>query len=175
MKNKYIFLDRDGVIVRDKVHMYKISDMEFLPCAVEGLIKIQNFGYQFIIISNQAGIARKLYSENDAIIFNNEMIFRLENFGIKILTCYYCPHHPEFTGECACRKPKVGLARIAAEKFNIKLSRSIFIGDKDSDTEFGKNCGGKTILVQNNQYTTAITPDYVINNMNEAAHILMAF
>lgn len=172
--NKYIFIDRDGVIVRDKNYMYKISDMEFLPCAIEGLKKIQSLGYQFIVISNQAGIARKLYTENDAKMFNNEMVRQMNFFGVSIMACYYCPHHPDFTGECLCRKPKTGMVEMAANVFGISLSKAIFIGDKDCDTELGKNCGGITILVQNNQYGTAIQPDFTVRNLNETVDILSA-
>lgn len=171
--NRYIFMDRDGVIVRDKPYMYKISDMEFLPGTREGLKKIYDLGYQFIIISNQAGIARKLYTEHDAQTFNNEMIKRLKNFRIPILACYYCPHHPDFTGGCSCRKPKTGLIELAASKFGITPSQSIFIGDKDCDTGLGKRCGGITILVKNGQYHTAIEPDFVVGDMNKVSDILI--
>lgn len=170
--NKYIFIDRDGVIICDKNYIYKIEDMEFLPGAVAGMKKIKDMGFQFIIISNQAGIARKIFTEKDAKIFNKELAKRLKKHGILIAACYYCPHHPEYTGECSCRKPKTGMVEMAAKDFGIILSQSIFIGDKDCDIKLGKNCNGTTILINNGQYKTADSPDFIIKDLNEAAEII---
>lgn len=170
--DKFIFIDRDGVIVRDKNYLYKIEDMEFLPGVTEGMKKIQNLGFQFVIISNQAGIARNLYTENDAKAFNNELVRRLNDNGISILACYFCPHHPDFSGECECRKPKIGLVEMATKNFGIIPSQSIFIGDKDCDIELGKKCSGITLLINNGQYKTIVNPDFMVKNLVEAAEIV---
>ena len=156
--NKFIFLDRDGTIIEDAGYIHKIKDLKFLPSAVSGLKKLQQLGYKFIIISNQAGIARGLYSSKDAETFNRELTVRLAKSGVKIKKIYICPHHPEFTEKCSCRKPEAGLAKLAAKEFGINLKKSIFIGDKDSDVELGKNCKGTTILIKNNKYPNSIPP-----------------
>lgn len=170
--HKFIFLDRDGTIIKDKPYNFNPKEIEFLPKVLAGLQKLQNDGYKFIIISNQAGIARQIYSLEEAKIFNHELTARLAKQGIKIEKIYICPHHPEFTGPCSCRKPEPGLARSAAKEFNINLGRSYFIGDKDCDIELGKNCGGKTFLIDNGQYKTTVEPDYRIKNLSEAAEII---
>lgn len=164
---KYVFLDRDGTIIKDKGYMYKAEDIQFLPGAIDGLKKLQTLGYQFIIITNQSGIARRYYSLKDAQRFNRELIKRLEKRGIGIKKIYFCSHHPDFTGECDCRKPGVKLAVTAQKEFGIDLEKSIFIGDKDCDIELGKKCSGMTFLVKNKQYKTNIKPDHVVNNLEE--------
>lgn len=170
---KYIFLDRDGTIVEDKEgYLHRIKDLKFIPGAVSGLLKLQKLGYGFVIISNQAGIARDLYSLKDAQKFNRALAVRLASRGIKIKKIYICPHHPEFTGQCVCRKPEPGLAKLAAKEFGVNLADSFFIGDKDCDIQLGKNCGGRTFLIENEQYKTTIEPDHRIRNILEAAEII---
>lgn len=169
---KYIFIDRDGTIVKDAGYLHKIKDIEFIPKAISGLKKLQSMGYQFIIVTNQAGIARNYYSLKDAEKFNNELIRRLKTKGIEIKKIYLCPHHPRFTGQCQCRKPKIGLVEMAIKEFNIDLTESIFIGDKDCDVQLGRNCKGTTFLVKNDQYRTRIRPDFIIKNLEEVSAIL---
>jgi len=165
--DKYIFLDRDGTIIKDKGHMYKIEDIQFLPKAIDGLKKLQTLGYQFIIITNQAGIARKYYSLKDAKKFNRELIKRLRKKGLKIKKVYLCPHHPDFTGKCDCRKPEPGLVTTAQKELGVNLKKSIFIGDKDCDIELGKKYLGLTFLIKNKQYKVSTKADHVVNNIEE--------
>ena len=170
--SKFVILDRDGTIIEDTGYVHKIKDLKFLPGAVSGLKKLQKLGYKFIIISNQAGIARGLYSLKDAETLNRELTARLARSGVKIKKIYICPHHPEFTEKCLCRKPEPGLAKLAAKEFGINLEKSIFIGDKDSDIQFGKNCKGTTILIKNNKYPNSIPPDFTVADLEEASEIL---
>jgi len=169
---KFLILDRDGVLVKDKGYVHKTKDLELLPDVIEGLQKFRDAGYKFIVISNQAGVARKLYTPKDAENFNQELISKLATLGIKIEKIYICPHHPDFTGPCYCRKPEPGLAKLASKEFNINLKESIFIGDKDSDIEFGKNCGGVTVLIDNGQYDNSIQPDFKARDLNRAFELL---
>lgn len=169
---KYIILDRDGVLVKDKGHVYKTEDLELMPGAVEGLKMLKNAGYKFIIISNQAGIAKGLYTRSDAKRFNNKLMSILASKNIDLEKIYFCEHHPEINGYCSCRKPAVGLAEKAASEFNINLNDSYFVGDKDSDIEFGKNCGGKTCLIDNGQYETSFDSDFRVGSLKEFAEII---
>ena len=155
---KFLIIDRDGVLVSDKVYVHKIEDLEILPGVIEGLKKFQNAGFRFVVVTNQAGIARGLFTTEDMNKFNNELLRRLKAKGIKIEKIYHCPHHPEFSGNCECRKPNVGMARLAEKEFEFDASNAIFIGDKDSDTKLGKNCGGLTVLIKNGQYPNSIKP-----------------
>jgi len=175
--NKFIILDRDGVLTIDrkyvhKIKDHKIEDLELLPGVVEGLSKLRDFGCKFIVASNQGGIARKYYTLEDANKFNAGLSKLLAEYGLKIEKFYICPHHPDFTGDCSCRKPKIDLAKKAGEEFGFKPSDAIYIGDKDSDTEFGKNSGAITILIENNQYPTAVKTDYKAKNLSEAADLI---
>lgn len=168
-------IDRDGVIIKDKSYVFKIEDLEFMPGAIDGLKKISKFELGLIVITNQAGVARGYYSIDDVNRFNKELIRLLKKEKIIIEKMYFCLHHPDFSGECECRKPKTGLIKQASEEFGLIPGRSFFIGDKDSDTELGINCGGKTILIANNQYSTKVKPDFKAKNLNEAADIIGRF
>ena len=166
---KYIFLDRDGTIIEDKGYVHKISDLKFMPKAISGLKNLKKLGYKLVILSNQAGVAKNYYTMDDAHKFNKELVSRLAKKDIKIEDILICPHHPDITGKCKCRKPNTGLADIAAKKFKIDLSRSIFIGDKNCDIELGKSCGGKTFLIDNNQYEVTVLSDYKVKNILEVS------
>jgi len=170
--SKYLFLDRDGTIIEDKGYVHKIKDLKFLTGAIAGLKKFRNIGYKFIIVTNQAGIARGLYSLQDAERFNKTLISHLGAKGVKIEKIYLCEHHPDFTGACLCRKPQLGLAKLASKEFSINLSDSIFIGDKDSDIKFGKNCGGATVWIRNKRYSNTIAADLNANDLDHAFELL---
>lgn len=136
--NKAVFLDRDGTINIDKGYLYKISDFEFLPGAVEGLRMLQDAGYLLIIITNQSGIGRGYYTEEDFMRLNDYMKEELKKSGVNISGVYYCPHLPDAEVEryrkiCNCRKPATGLFERAVKDFDIDLSLSYAIGDKERD------------------------------------------
>lgn len=171
----WVFLDRDGTIIKDKPYIHEIVDIEFLPNAIEGLLKIQQIGYGFIIISNQAGVARGYYTLKNAEDFHGEVVKRLNAQGVSIKKSYLCPHHPDFTGKCDCRKPKIGLMERAAKELSIPITGGIFIGDKDCDIQLGKNCNGTTFLIKNEQYQTTIKSDFVVKNLVEVCDILKGF
>lgn len=169
---KFLILDRDGVLVKDKGYVHKIKDLELLPGVVEGLQKFRDAGYKFIVISNQAGIARKFYTRKDAERLNDKLKAVLASDGIALEKFYICPHHPDITGPCPCRKPEPGLVKLASKEFSIDLKESIFIGDKDSDIEFGKNCGSATVLIDNGQYTNSVQSDFKAKDLKHAFELL---
>ena len=141
--NKALFLDRDGVINKEKNYLYKIEDFEFIDGVFETCKYFQEKGYLIIVITNQAGIARGKYTEDDYQTLTNWMIKEFEKNNIKISKVYYCPHHPDFSGDCECRKPNPGMILQAKKDFDIDLSQSILVGDKNSDIEAGINAGIK--------------------------------
>ncbi len=141
--NKALFLDRDGVINKEKNYLYKIEDFEFIDGVFETCKYFQEKGYLIIIITNQAGIARGKYTEDDYEILTNWMIKEFEKNDIQISKVYHCPHHPDFSGECECRKPNPGMILEAKRDFDIDLSQSILVGDKNSDIEAGIKGGIK--------------------------------
>jgi len=147
--NKAVFLDRDGTINLDKHYVYKIEDFEFIN-GVPGIIKrFNDMGYKIIVVSNQSGVARGYYSIADVEKLHRYIDSELAKIGAKIDAYYICPHHPDFTGECECRKPKTGLVERAIRDFDIDVSQSLFVGDKDSDRECGNNAGIKTLILEN--------------------------
>ena len=154
--NKAIFLDRDGTINVEKNYLYKIEDFEFLPGVVEALRKLQDAGYLLIIITNQSGIGRGYYTEDDFHKLNNWMVSTLKEQGVIISDVYYCPHLPDAEVElyhidCECRKPKLGMYKRAIAKYDIDLSQSYAIGDKIRDCSICETTECKGFLTGNNE------------------------
>jgi len=125
-ETRWVFLDRDGVLVGDRMHVYRIGDLKILPNVAEGLKKMQSLGFKFIVVTNQAGVARGLFTIHDAKQFNDVLLSRLERKGIHIEKVYLCPHHPDFTGACGCRKPKNRLSRRGRARFQDKPQGKYF-------------------------------------------------
>jgi D-glycero-D-manno-heptose 1,7-bisphosphate phosphatase len=148
MKSKALFLDRDGVINKEINYLYRIEDLIFNDGIFELCQHYQKNGYKIFIITNQAGISRGYYTENDYFILMDWIIFKFSLKGIEIVKVYFCPHHPDISGHCICRKPKPGMIKQAESEYNLDLSRSILIGDKLIDIEAGRNAGvGLNILI----------------------------
>jgi len=136
-----LFLDRDGVINIEKDYLYKIEDFEFIDGVFELCKHYIDLGYLIFVVTNQSGIARDYYSEKDFTKLSEWMSKEFSKRNIKIEKIYHCPHHPDISGTCSCRKPKAGMLLEAANEFNISLSDSIIIGDKERDIEAGLNAG----------------------------------
>ncbi len=136
---KAVFLDRDGVINIDKKYVYKIEDFEFCRGVFEALHHFQSLGYKLIIVTNQSGIGRGYYSEEEFQKLTQWMREALLHVNINIDAVYYCPHAPE--ENCACRKPKSGMLEEAIRTFNIDVKDSWMIGDKRSDIEAAYSVG----------------------------------
>ena len=152
--NRALFLDRDGVINIEKTYLYKIEDFVFIEGVFETLRCFQKLGYLLIIITNQAGIGRGYYTEEDFHVLNSWMTEQFKKKGVYISNIYYSPFHPvsgvgKYKKDSYCRKPNPGMIFQAKKDFNIDLSESILVGDKESDIETGINAGIKTnILVK---------------------------
>ena len=149
---KAIFLDRDGTINVEKDYIYKSEDLVFEEGTIEALKTFKNLGYILIVVSNQSGIARGYFTEEDLNIFNNNMNEILKKNGVEITEFYCCPHHPDGIGEykkvCECRKPNNKMIEDAIKKYNIAREKSYMIGDKTSDIGAGLKSNLKTVLVK---------------------------
>ncbi len=144
---KAIFLDRDGVINEDFGYVHKVEDFCFLPGVFEALRHFKALGYKLILITNQSGIGRGYYSEEDFQKLTDWMQERLAKEGVRLDAIYYCPHHPQ--QGCDCRKPEPGMITQAAKEHGIDLTNSWMIGDKPSDIEAAKRAGvGHIILLK---------------------------
>ena len=152
MNNKAAFFDRDGVINVEKNYVYKIEDFEFIEGVTEVLRKFQDLGYLLFIITNQAGIGRGYYTEQDFYNLTDWMLNELQGQGIHIMKVYHSPYHPEhgigsYLKDSFCRKPNPGMILKAQEDYALDLSTCYLIGDKESDIEAGQRAGiHRTIL-----------------------------
>ena len=145
--NKAAFFDRDGTINIEKNYLYKVEDFEFIKGIPELIKKYNDEGYVVIVVTNQAGIARGYYTEEDMNILHRYINEQLAKIGAHIDAFYFCPHHPDITGECNCRKPKTGMLEKAIQEWNIDVNQSILYGDKPWDIEAGEKCGIRSIYV----------------------------
>lgn len=145
---KAIFLDRDGVINVDKTYVYQAEDFEFTQGAFEALRHFKKLGYLLIVVTNQSGIARGYYREEDFEALTHWMNERLKEEGIVLDAIYHCSHAPE--AMCACRKPESGMFEQAIHDFDIDVAHSWMLGDKQSDLEaaLGANVT-QTIFIAN--------------------------
>lgn len=149
-KNKIIFLDRDGVINIDKHYVYKIEDFEFKEKVFETCRYLRDLGYEFIIVTNQSGIARGYYNKDDFYRLTSWMLKEFEKNGIKIKDVFFCPHLPN--DNCNCRKPKTGMIEQASTKYSIDFEKSWMIGDKVSDMQLAINANIKNaVFVKNSE------------------------
>jgi len=172
MKDKAIFLDRDGTINEDKGYVYRIQDLKIIPKVIEGLKLFKYAEYKLIIVTNQSGIGRGYYTEEDYFEFREEMHKQLIEEGIKIDAEYFCPHKSD--DECNCRKPKTGMLEQAAKDFNLNLEKCCIIGDHLSDIQTGKNAGCKTIHILTGHIQRPISyADFIAKNMIEAANYVL--
>lgn len=140
---KCLFLDRDGVINIDKRYVHDLNSFEFIDGIYDLITQFKNNNYLVIVVTNQAGIARGFYTEEDFKNLTKWMISELDNMIDKV---YYCPNHPteglgEYKVSCGYRKPDSGMFLKAGEKFNIDFSKSIMVGDKLSDLDAAKKVG----------------------------------
>jgi len=129
--NKAVFLDRDGVINKDKGYVYRIEEFEFCEGVFETLRTFQALGYLLLIVTNQSGIGRGYYREEDFQVLTSWMRQELLHVNVTIDAVYHCPHAPEQA--CRCRKPQSGMFEAAIQAFDIDVKRSWMIGDKPSD------------------------------------------
>ncbi|MGM0607044.1 MAG: D-glycero-alpha-D-manno-heptose-1,7-bisphosphate 7-phosphatase [Candidatus Muiribacteriota bacterium] len=176
--SKYIFFDRDGTMIKEKKYLCNPAGVEILPGVIEGLKKLHSLNYEFIIITNQSGIARGYFTQREAESVNNKLISILENNCIKINKVYICPHHPEFSGSCSCRKPEPGMIFQAAEEFDISFEKSWVVGDKCSDVLCGKKADLNTAMVKTGYGKHQINkckPDLYIENILEFADRIINF
>ena len=148
LNKKTIFLDRDGVINKEVNYLNKIDDFEFIDGIFDVCLYFQNLGYEIIIVTNQSGIYRGYYSEDDYQKVTQWMLTQFANENINILDIFHCPHGPDST--CNCRKPKPGMFISAKNRHNIDMKNSWMIGDNNTDV-IAANAAGidNTILVRN--------------------------
>jgi len=160
MSEKYILLDRDGVINHDSGDFIKSpEEWNAIDSSLQAIARLHQAGYKVVVITNQSGVGRGLYSDADLTAIHLKMQQQVEAAGGKIEQIYYCPHLPD--SQCSCRKPKAGMLVQFAKDYAVSLGSIYFIGDSLRDLQAGITSGAKAILVKtgNGTKTLAANPD----------------
>ena len=180
---KVVFLDRDGVINEypgDTRYVTTWGEFHFLPGVKKALVRLTENQYKIFIVSNQAGVAKGIYSKQSLDEITSKMLKELAESVVKICGVYYCIHRDE--DNCSCRKPKVGLLERALREHNIPketLNNSFFIGDSIRDVQAGRSAGCKTILVfsgkekPGNQINWSVQPEFTVRDLPEAVNLIL--
>jgi len=149
MKSRAVFLDRDGVLTRERTDYVKTPDeLEILPGIYAPLREIRERGFRIVIITNQSVIGRRLATHHEMSKIHEKLRQERERFGCTIDGIYYCPHRPD--EGCSCRKPEPGLILKASSELGIDTARSWMIGDKEIDLEAARRAGCRGIRVPTN-------------------------
>lgn len=171
-----VFLDRDGVLTEEKGYIDSVEKLSIFPYASECIRRIQEKGYYAIVVTNQSGVARGLFSEDDLREMNTYLMQETKADAV-----YYCPHHPmglvdRYRMECGCRKPKTGMFQAACRDFEIDLAGSFMVGDRAGDILAGQNMGIRTILLESGYGTERleadVISDYVFTDLRDILEIL---
>ncbi len=150
---KAIFFDRDGTLNVDVDYLYRIEDFKWIDGAIDAIKFCNQNNYLAIVITNQSGVARGMYSEDDVNRLHAWMNEELSKVGAHIDAFYYCPHHPrgaveKYSVECDCRKPRPKMILDALNRFDIARDQSLMIGDKQRDIDSGLNAGVRGVLFE---------------------------
>lgn len=176
---KVVFLDRDGVINQypgDAEYIKNWGEFKFIPKSIDGIKILRQKDFKIFVISNQAGVGKGLYSQQDLELLTQNMHKALKEQGTSVDKVYYCTHKKE--ANCSCRKPKTGLLENALAEFNIKPNKVYFIGDSFIDMNTARNFSIPTILVLSgkeqltNRSNWPFEPDYIFPNLFSAAKSL---
>lgn len=153
--NKAIFLDRDGVINKEIGYVYQTENFILTNDIIPSLKKLQAAGFLFIVVTNQSGIAKELYTHEDVARVHGYMLSLLNKEGITISEIYYCPHHSDVE-PCTCRKPDSGMLEKGIARFNIDISKSYMIGDKERDVLAAQKAGVKPFHIESDSSIAGI-------------------
>lgn len=169
--NKAIFIDKDGTLIENVPYNTNVEHITLTEGAGEGLALLKQAGYKIIIVTNQAGVAKGFFPEEDIFAVRDRIAELLETYAVTIDDFYYCPHHPEgiikeYAIDCSCRKPLPGMITSAARKHTIDTTQSWMIGDILHDVEAGNRAGCKTILLD-----TGYETEWEINSLRIPTHI----
>lgn len=143
-----VFLDRDGTIIEERSYLAHPDGVKLLPGALEALEALGAAGVPYVIVTNQSGVGRGLYTEEEYHAVAARLQRILEDAGVPPEGTWYCPHHPDSTGPCECRKPATGMHRAASRTLGLDPARSWYVGDKPSDVLPALELGGTGVLVR---------------------------
>ncbi len=167
-----ILLDRDGTLIAERNYLADPDQVELLPNAVAGLLRMQRWGCPLILITNQSGLGRGYFTQSQLDAVHARMRQMLETAGVKLAQIYVCPHAPDET--CTCRKPLTGLVEQAVADWRFDPRAAVMIGDKACDVDLGLNVGARSLLVRTGyghiqQHDPAVRPHAVVDDLLAAA------
>jgi histidinol-phosphate phosphatase family protein len=183
-----VFIDRDGTLIDDKHYLADPNKIEFLPGSLEAVKKLKKAGFKTVVISNQSGIARGFFPIETVDLVHNHLRQYMKDAGCEPDDIRFCPHHtdgdvPQYTGECDCRKPRVGMLEEAAANLGIDIKRSFVVGDKYTDVQCGKVAGASSILVRTGNgartekelpLDTFLKPYHIADNLSETVDFIVS-
>ncbi len=143
-----VFLDRDGTLIREEKYLADPSGVALLPGVSQALRRLRNAGFALVVVTNQSGIARGLYTLEDYHAVAARLDEILAGEGVAMDATCFCSHHPDVDGPCGCRKPATGMHRRAARELGLDLARSWFVGDRARDVLPARELGGRGILLR---------------------------
>jgi D-glycero-D-manno-heptose 1,7-bisphosphate phosphatase len=179
------FLDRDGVINVDHGYVSRWDAFEFVPGAVQAMTRLHEAGYALVVVTNQSGIARGMYTEQDFQLLTRHMGEHLAAHGAPVAGVFHCPHHPkgkiaEYALDCACRKPQPGLLLQAIAQLGLDPAASLLVGDKLSDLQAARAAGvNKAYLItgkdgEEDALDSDTPPDGVFDSLAACVNALLA-
>jgi D-glycero-D-manno-heptose 1,7-bisphosphate phosphatase len=181
-----VFLDRDGTMIEDVGYLDSLSQIALYPWTVDAIRTFNRAGLTVVVVTNQSGIARGMFTEALVGETHREMNARLAAGGARVDAYYYCPHHPDgrvdgYARRCDCRKPGRGMIDRAAADLALDPAQSFVVGDKWLDVQLGRAVGARAILVrtgsgaaEEKQPLTGVTADAVVDNLADAAQWIVA-
>ncbi len=187
MKRRAVFLDRDGTINEDVGYPGRYDQVRIYPYSFDAVRKLNAAGLAVVVITNQSGVGRGFFTEDELRVIHDRMIEDFAAAGARIDAVYYCPHFigsssAAYDRDCACRKPFPGMALKAREAFDLDLENSYMVGDKVEDIRFGMNAGASSVLVLTGYgeascealHREGITPAHVAPDLGAAADWILA-
>ena len=159
---KAIFLDRDGVINKEIGYVFRVEDFILTDDIIPSLKKLQDAGFIFIVVTNQSGIAKELYTHEDVAKVHAHLLSLMKANDIRIAEIYYCPHHSDVE-PCICRKPDSGMIEKGIARFNIDVTQSFLIGDKERDIQAAEKAGIKGFLIEADSPIMGIAEEIIAN------------
>jgi histidinol-phosphate phosphatase family protein len=168
-----VFFDRDGTLIRDERYVSDPGRVAAVPGAAAAIGRLRDAGYAIVVVTNQSGLARGYFTpaQYEAVRERTDAVFAAS--GAELDATYMCPHHPDFTGPCDCRKPGIGLYTRAARDLGLDLSRSVLIGDRWSDIAAAPALAARGILVPSPE-TPAAEADRAVREGVAAASLSAA-
>jgi D-glycero-D-manno-heptose 1,7-bisphosphate phosphatase len=178
VSRRAVFLDRDGTLIQERDYLADPEGVTLLPGVPEALQLLAGAGFALVVVTNQSGIARGLYTLDDYHAVAHRLDEELHRTGVELDATYFCPHHPDLTGPCECRKPNTGMYVQAARELGLDLSDSYFVGDRQKDVLPAVTLGGTGILVRTGygpeEEVTVEEGTTVVDSLLEAARLILS-